>query len=592
MSVASGQALHAALLRLLRRPRSSRRCFQRIHALLLTSGLTVDSFAAADLAALLPACLPPPAAFATINHIHRIRRYRFPLLFNSLISGYARSDRPNLGIAVYKTMLADGIFPDHYTFPVVLKSCIEFSGVAEAKQIHGASVKLCFASDLFVQNALVHVYAICREYDDARVLFDEMPLRDVVSWTGLISAYVKGGLYREALQLFSSMDVARNAATFVSILVACGRFGDLNGGQMVHALVLKHECGLNLVAGNALLDMYLKCESLAEAKQIFDELPERDIVSWTSFISGLVQCKQPEQAIDMFASMRASGVEPDNVTLSSVLSACASLGSLCSGRWVHEYIHRNGIKWDVHLGTALVDMYAKCGCLDIALNTFSEMPFKNVSSWNAVIGALAMHGHGREALGYFEQMVGIGMNPNEVTFLAILSACSHSGLVEEGRCSFNLMTESYNLPPWIEHYGCMVDLLGRTGLLEEAYKLIQTMPMRPDVHIWGALLGACKAHGNQDLLQEILNHLLKLEPHETGVYVLLSNAYAARGRWADVTRVRKLMRQKGIKKETGISIVEVDGEAHKFVVGELQNLQEDILVASYTLDKLLQLDDL
>lgn len=361
---------------------------------------------------------------------------------------------------------------------------------------------------------------------------------------------------------------------------------------MIHALVLKHECGLNLVAGNALLDMYLKCESLFEAKQIFDELPERDIVSWTSFISGLVQCKQPEQAFYMFASMQASGVLPDNVTLSSVLSACASLGSLCSGKWVHEYINRNGIKWDVHLGTALVDMYAKCGCLDVALNTFCEMPFKNVSSWNAVIGALAMHGHGRGALGYFEQMVGIGMNPNEVTFLAILSACSHSGLVEEGRYLFNLMTTSYNLLPWIEHYGCMVDLLGRTGLLDEAYKLIQSMPMRPDVHIWGALLGACKARGNPDLLQEILSHLLELEPQDTGVYVLLSNLYAAKGRWADVTRVRKLMRQKGVKKETGISIVEVDGEAHKFVVGELQNLQEDIWVASYTLDKLLQLDDL
>ncbi|WOK97411.1 hypothetical protein Cni_G06119 [Canna indica] len=591
MTAASTHPLQSALLHLLRRPKPSA-SFPQIHALLLTSGVTKDSFVSAEVAALLPVSLPLPAAFAALKQIHSVDRYQFPLLFNSLISGYARSKSPDLGFVVYKLMVADGIFPDRYTFPVVLKSCIKFSGLAEAVQLHGAAVKLSFACDLFVQNALVHLYAICGEFNHAGSLFDEMPVRDVVSWTSLISGYVRGGLFGIALKLFSLMDVESNIATLVSILVACGRLGDLNLGKMIHALVLKRESRLSLVAGNALLDMYLKCKSLEEAKNIFDELPERDIVSWTSFISGLVQCNHPKEALDVFNLMQASGVQPDNITLSSVLSACASMGALNYGRWIHGYMDQKRIQWDVHIGTAMIDMYAKCGCLDMAVHTFHEMPCKNVSSWNAMLGALAMHGHGNEVLDYFEQMVGLGINPNEVTFLAILSACSHAGLVKEGRHIFDLMTKNYNLVPWIEHYGCMVDLLGRAGLIEEAYGLVRCMPMRADVHIWGALLSACRAHGNVDLSQEILSHLLEIEPCDSGVYVLLSNIFAADSRWADVTRVRRLMRQRGVKKETGTSIIEVNGEVHKFVVGEFYHPQQnEIWLALSTLDKQLQLDE-
>ncbi|RWW83800.1 hypothetical protein BHE74_00007675 [Ensete ventricosum] len=592
MNVASGHPLQSALLCLLRQPRRIR-SFDQIHALLLTSGVTKDSFVAAEVVALLPAFVAPPAAYSAVKHIHRVRRYQFPLLFNSLISGYARSKHPHLGVVAYKLMLADGVFPDKYTFPIVLKSCIKFSGIGEARQLQGATVKLRFSGDLFVQNALVHVYAVCEEYGDAGLLFDEMPIRDVVSWTSLISGYVKGGLFGKALQWFSLMDVEPNVATLVSILVACGRLGAVNVGRAIHALVLKHDYGLNLVAGNALLDMYLKCECLEEARQIFDELPERDIVSWTSFISGLLQCKHPKEAMDVFNSMQASGVEPDNVTLCSVLSACASLGALSSGRWVHEYIERKGIQWDVHLGTTMVDMYSKCGCIDMAVSSFHEMPHKNVTSWNALLGALATHGHGSEALKYFEQMVGVGVIPNEVTFVAILCACCHSGLVKEGCHMFDLMTRSYKLVPWIEHYGCMVDLLGRAGLISEAYGLVRSMPIRADTYIWGALLSACKAHGNVELSQEFLSHLLDLEPSDSGVYVLLSNIFAADCRWADVTRVRRLMRQSSVTKETGTSIVEVNGEAHEFTVGEfLHPSKEDVWLALCTLDKQLQHDEL
>lgn len=344
-------------------------------------------------------------------------------------------------------------------------------------------------------------------------------------------------------------------------------------GEGIHGVVCKQEFELNSVVGNALMDMYVKCECLEAAKRVFDEIPQRDIMSWTSMISGLVRCKRPKEALELFRIMQVSGVEPDKVVLATVLSACASLGALDYGRWVHEYIERRGIESDAHIGTAMVDMYAKCGCLDTALQTFHGMHNKNVYSWNALLGGLAMHGRGEEALDHFTQMVKAGMRPNEVTFLAVFSACCHSGLVEEGRRYFDDMTGVYNLAPKIEHYGCMVDLLGRAGLLREALDLVRAMPMQPDVLIWGAMLSACKAHGDVKLSRQILGNLLELRSHDSGVYVLLSNIFATNDRWEDATRLRRLMKAKGIRKAPGSSVVEVNGQTHEFLAGDSDHSQ-------------------
>ncbi|KAF5743571.1 pentatricopeptide repeat-containing protein [Tripterygium wilfordii] len=326
------------------------------------------------------------------------------------------------------------------------------------------------------------------------------------------------------------------------------------------------------------MDMYAKCECVCMTRQIFYELPEKDIVSWTSIISGLVQCKHPKESLELFCNMQTFGIDPDRVILTSVLSACASLGALEYGKWVHNYINHRGIKWDSHIGTAMIDMYAKCGCIELAEKTFSNLSSKNVFTWNALIGGLAMHGHGHEALEHFKEMRKVGMRPNEVTFLAILTACCHSGFVDEGRRHFyQMISQPYNLSPRLEHYGCMIDLLCRAGQLDEAVILIKHMPMSPDVLVWGTLLNALNSSRNMVLPQDMLNFLMELESHDSGIYVLLSNIFAANGRWNDVERVRRLMKEKGIKKAPGSSLIEVDGETHEFVVGHTsQSCNEDI----------------
>ncbi|XP_007217925.2 pentatricopeptide repeat-containing protein At4g38010 [Prunus persica] len=557
---------------------SGLRCFKQIHAQIVTSGLACNDLVANNVVGFLVKNVNSVDYACDFFKQVDWRVSSFP--FNTLISGYANGDKPGAAVLVYRRIVRDGFVPDMYTVPAVLKSCVKFLGKGEGRQVHGVVVKMGFQCDVYAQNSLVHFYSVCGDCGGATRVFDEMPVKDVVSWTGLISGHVKAGLFDEAISLFFRMDVKPNVATFVSVLVACGRMGYLRVGKAIHGLIFKRSLGTNLVVGNAIVDMYVKCESLCDAKKIFDELPERDIVSWTSMISGLVQCKRPRESLELFCNMQTLGIKPDKIILASVLSACASLGALDYGRWVHEYIDRRGIKWDIHIGTSLIDMYAKCGCIKMALQTFNELPCGNVSTWNALLGGLAMHGNGHEALQNFEEMTKSGTRPNAVTFLAILTACCHSGLVDEGRGYFyQMISQPYNLSPRLEHYGCMVDLLCRAGLVDEAQELINTMPMQPDVLIWGALLSAYKAKGDVELSQEILDRLLQLKLHDSGVYVLLSNIYATNERWADVTRVRTLMKKKGIQKSPGSSVIEVDGKAHEFLVGDTSHPQhEDIHV--------------
>ncbi|XP_042515909.1 pentatricopeptide repeat-containing protein At4g38010 [Macadamia integrifolia] len=561
----------APFLDLVRRCKTLR-SFKQIHAQLVTSGtiehcdgLLVNQsigFLASSVHNLEYAC----------NFLNQIRYNLSSFPFNTLIAGYAGSDTPWAAILAYKRIVRNGFLADKYTFPVLVKSCAKVLGIVEGKQVHGVVEKMGFSSDLFVQNSFVHLYGVCCYCNEATKLFDEMPVRDVVSWNALISGYVKAGLFGEAMNLFMKIDVDPNEATVVNVLVACGRLRNLGAGRVIQGLIFKGGFEMSLEIGNALMDMYLKSECMDEARQLFDELPNRDIISWTCIISGLVQCKRPKEALELFRTMQSSGVDPDKMTLASVLSACASLGAFVCGRWVHEYIERCGIESDIYIGTALIDMYAKCGCVEMAMDIFHGMRQKNVLTWNALLGGLAMHGLGKEALKYYEQMIRTGLRPNEVTFLAILSACCHSGLVEQGRRHFYLMFDhDHNLTPRIEHYGCMVDLLGRAGLVNEAQGLILTMPMQPDELIWGALLSACKAHGDVELSRHILDKLLELESHDSGIYVLLSNIFAVNGRWEDVTRVRRLMKNRSIRKVPGSSVIEVNGSSHEFFVGDTEH---------------------
>ncbi|KAL6004735.1 hypothetical protein ACLOJK_005290 [Asimina triloba] len=391
-----------------------------------------------------------------------------------------------------------------------------------------------------------------------------------------------------------------NNFTFPFLLKACARCFGRDVGGSLHTHVLKFGYGNDLFINNAMVGMYILSGLLRYAEQVFDEMTQRDVVSWNSILVGYLRCGALDSALDVFRVMgernviswnsiitgfvqggRAKealalfhemqlsedGVRPDKITMCSIVSACASLGALDQGSWVHGYLKRHQLEVDMAIGTALIDMYGKCGCIEQATEVFNALPGKDVLAWTAMITAFATQGLGNEALSLLNEMEMQGTKPNNVTFTGLLCACAHAGLVDEGRRLFDKMRQVYSIEPQAQHHACMVDLLGRAGLFEEAEKLVGSMPIEPDVFVWGALLGSCRMHGNVDLGERVGWHLIELEPQNHAFYVVLSDIYARGHRFEDANRVRALMRERGIKKTLpGCSMIEVGGLLCEFSV--------------------------
>jgi len=364
----------------------------------------------------------------------------------------------------------------------------------------------------------------------------------------------------------------------VSALSACAQLDDLSQGKLIHTYILDRMITSDIFVGNALVNMYAKCGDLPKAESIFLEMPKRDVFSWSAMISGYVQGDFFVEALALFEKMLASHVEPNEVTLVSVLSACSHLGLLDRGQQVHSYIEGNKVKKDVSLMNALIDLYAKCGCIDVASLLFHGMLQRDTHSWNAMIGGLATHGHGREAIELFSQMQITGdSKPDNVTLMAVLCACSHAGMVREGLCYFNSMLSLYGIAPEIEHYGCIVDLLGRAGLIYEALDFIKKMPIAPNSVIWGSVLAACRVHRKMELGERIAELMIKLAPYDEGAQIIISNLYAESGRWDDVRRVRTGMQNMKVEKSPGCSSIEVNGFVHEFFIGDKLHHQTDMI---------------
>ncbi|KAJ9141290.1 hypothetical protein P3X46_031839 [Hevea brasiliensis] len=492
-------------------------------------------------------------------------------IFNSIIQSLAickNSFRPTMGL--YREMLLEGLLPDTYTVPYVLKACSESQSLREGQQIHAYSIKTSLASNVFVKNTLMRLYAVCGIIKSVEKVFDEGPDSDLISWTTLIQGYAKMDYSSEAINTFFRMNWRADEMTLVVVLSACSKLRDLDIGKKIHAYMDHHKIDFHsdVFLGNALLDMYLKCGQFDLARQVFDEMPIKNVVGWNSMISGLAQQGQSKESLDMFRMMQNMGLKPDSFTIVGVLNSCASLGVLELGEWIHSYINKNHIKADGYVGNALVDMYAKCGSIDQAFNVFQAMRCRDVYSYTAMIVGLAMHGEAKRALDIFSEMLIMGIKPDEVTFVGVLSACSHAGLVEEGRRHFEDMLRHYNLEPKKEHYGCMVDLMGRAGLISEALEFINKMPILPDASVWGSLLGACKIHAKVELGESVMEKLVEMEPSKDGAYILMSNIYSSANRWRDALRWRKAMKQNNMKKTPGCSSIEIDGMVHEFRKGE------------------------
>ncbi|OAY75182.1 Pentatricopeptide repeat-containing protein [Ananas comosus] len=454
----------------------------------------------------------------------------------------------------------------------------------------------------------------------ACLLLRRLPSRSAFLYNTLIGAHVENDLPVEALALYKRMlaaGLAPNNYTFSFLLRASLAVRSLWDGRKFHAQIVRLGWESYDFVQNGLIHLYSSCGCVGSARQLFDRSPHRDVITWTSMINGYAKSGQtrtarelfdrmPErnavswsamittyaqvgefkEALDVFNEMQRSGVWSNQAGVIGALSACGFLGALEQGKWIHAFAERSGMGLDRVLGTALIDMYAKCGCIETAWQVFDEMPERDVFAYTSMISGLSNHGQSSKAIDLFDKMQGEGVRPNEVTFICLLSACGRIGMVDRGREIFKSMKEVHGIEPGVEHYGSLVDLLGRAGLLEEAKRVITEMPMKPDSYVLGALLNACMAHEDVELGKEMVESLVSLGLDHSGVHVLLSNMYASAYRWEDVMEVRKRMEEKNVQKVPGCSMIEVDGVAREFVAGDRSHLKtSDVVLALKAMDE-------
>ncbi|OVA08997.1 Pentatricopeptide repeat [Macleaya cordata] len=452
----------------------------------------------------------------------------------------------------------------------LLRKC---SSLKEIKQIQAITIKSNLQHDISVITKLINFCTLnpSTTMDHAQHLFDQIPQPDIVLFNTMARGYALTNTPIRAMTLFSrilNLGLLPDDYTFPSLLKACANSKALKEGKQVHNLVIKLGLHLNIYVQPTLINMYTECRDISAARKVFDKISSPCVVTYNAMITGYSRCSQPNEALALFRELQGSNLNPTDVTMLSVLSSCALLGALDLGKWIHEYIKKNGFDEYLKVNTALIDMYAKCGSLEDAVCVFENMRFKDTQAWSAMIVAYAIHGHGYKAVAMFEDMRRVRVRPDEITFLGVLYACSHTGMVVEGCEYFQSMSVRYGIVPGIKHFGCMVDLLARAGRLDEAYKFIEELPLMPTPILWRTLLSACSSHGNVEMGKQVMERIFELDDSHGGDYVILSNMCARAGRWEDVNYIRKLMKDKGVVKVPGCSSVEVNNVVHEFFSGD------------------------
>jgi len=487
------------------------------------------------------------------------------VLWTAMVTGYAQNGDGLKAIEFFRYMHAEGVESNQFTFPSILTACSAVSAHCFGEQVHGCIVRYGFGCNVYVQSALVDMYAKCGDLSSAKRVLENMNDDDIVSWNSMIVGCVRHGFEEEALLLFKKMH-ARNMKiddyTFPSVLNCC-ILGSIDA-KSVHCLVIKTGFENYKLVSNAIVDMYAKTGELNCAYAVFEKMLEKDVISWTSLVTGYAQNGSHEESLKIFRDMRIAGVNPDQFIVASILSACAELTLLEFGKQVHSDFIKSGLRSSLSVDNSLVTMYAKCGSLDDADAIFLSMHVRDVITWTALIVGYAKNGKGRHSLRFYDAMVSSGTKPDFITFIGLLFACSHAGLVDEGRTYFQQMKKIYGIEPGPEHYACMIDLFGRSGKLGEAKEILNQMDVKPDATVWKALLAACRVHGNLELGERAATNLFELEPMNAMPYVMLSNMYSAARKWDDAAKIRRLMKSKGIVKETGCSWIEMNSIVHIF----------------------------
>lgn len=543
---------------------------------------------------------------------------------SAILNAYTRNGSLDLAMHFFETMPER----NEYSWTTMIAAFAQCGRLDDAIQLYERVPEQTVAT----KTAMMTAYAQVGRIQKARLIFDEILNPNVVAWNAIIAGYTQNGMLKEAKDLFQKMPVKNSASwaamiagfvqneesrealellielhrsgsvpsdsSFTSALSACANIGDVEIGRVIHSLAIKTGCQFNSYVMNGLISMYAKCGNvedgshvfrtirvkdtvswnslisglsenymLDDARVVFEKMPKRDVVSWTAIISAYVQAGHGEVALDLFLDMLARGIKPNQLTVTSLLSACGNLGAIKLGEQFHALIFKLGFDTFLFVGNSLITMYFKCGYED-GFCVFEEMPEHDLITWNAVLVGCAQNGLGKEAIKIFEQMEVEGILPDQMSFLGVLCACSHAGLVDEGWAHFNSMTQKYGIMPLVYHYTCMVDLLGRAGYLSEAEALIENMPVKPDSVIWEALLGACRIHRNVELGQRVAERLFQMTKPKSATYVLLSNLFASQGMWDKVAEIRKLMKDQGLTKEPGISWIQVKNKLHCFVTGD------------------------
>ncbi|ERM98332.1 hypothetical protein AMTR_s00170p00032020 [Amborella trichopoda] len=573
-----------------------------LHDLVRESGLEEDLFVSNSLLSMFCRCGRFEHAIQLFNKMPERDR----ISWNSIITGYIEHGFFDEAMEMLQKMIESGYKPDSVTILSALAGC----PLALGREIHGYAIRNGFHSTFRVRNSLVSMYGKCGRNDYANILFRNSIKKDKVAWNALISGYAQNGFFDESLALLHEMrltgchcdtitysgiisafsqndrphDALRiftqmldlglipDAVTITSILPSCSDLQFFDYCQEIHAYTYRHSLETDIRIRNALISVYSKCKSIQRAHQIFTQIFERDVISWSTMIAGYAQNGHHNEAINTFRDMCNTKTTPNPITITSVLSAFAQTSSLKPGKELHLHALKHGLSDHTYVGSALIDMYSKCGKIEESRRIFDRISERNLVSWNAMILAYAIHGQGGKALALFKKVE----KPDHVTFLSILSACSHGGLVDQGTEIFNSI-ENFGLSPSEGHYACMVDMLGRVGQVKEALDLIEKMPVKAGVDVWMALLGACRIHSNLNIGIYAGRRIIELGSENPGFYVLFSNFLAGFGRWEEVEEVRRLMEGRRVKKRAGCSWIEVDHKVHAFAVRDMTHTQQECI---------------
>ncbi|PON74156.1 Tetratricopeptide-like helical domain containing protein [Parasponia andersonii] len=492
--------------------------------------------------------------------------------WSALISGYEQAGEYSVALDLFSEMW---VVPNEYIYSTAISACANLMALPQGKQIHAQVLKVGYASISFVSNSLVSMYMKCSNCSDALSVHECMPEPNLVSYNALIKGFLENKRPEKGFAVFKLVQLqglVPDRFSFAGALEICADLDNLLAGMVFHCQAIKHNLDSNDFVGNVIVAMYSKFNLVEEAEKGFRVIEEKNMVSWNTLITACSHCADYAKGLRVFKQMTSEyGLRPDDFTFASVLAASAGLASIQHGKQTHAHLTRTRTCQDVEVGNALVSMYAKCGFIKYAYNVFNKMARHNLVSWNTIIAGFATHGLGERAVEIFEQMRKIGVKPDSITFVGLLMACSHGGLVDWGISIFNSMKKTFGITPDVEHFSCLIDMLGRAGRLSEAEEYMRKSPFKHHPIVLGSLLSACRLHGDVTIGEYVARHLLKLESVSTSCYVLLSSLYASDEMWGDAAKARKMLNGSGLKKEPGHSLVEVNGSFEKFTVGNFSH---------------------